>query len=472
VTGTACDGACVETGRGGEVCAKRCATDADCRADEGYVCDAQWKACLIPNLAAIVPKQCPAKGPARDTAFGESEPWSTAAAPGIYQFEPAAVLAADGGVVALYGTRAGLRDGSSLGEARVDGKGVKTIDVPFTSERANHFDPWLARDRKGTLYAVWLGFDTQESHQEIGFASSSDNGATWSKPIAVHDPADCTEGEGDCVDKPMVVVGVEPKTKAEIIYVMYAAGENGLRVRMSRDGGKTFTQGPIALAGIYGTAVAGGDGRLHVVTLNGGPMGAYGSAQQAVQYTVSSDGGATFAPPVVVSARDESLPFFFANPSLAVDSARRWLYVVYVRGTRDAKWELVLATSKDNGATWKRQTLAGDGCAIHMVPNVALDSTTGTLHIAYYDSEGAVGRFAHATCGVGGTKCKQLGAVNSAPFATLSTARHSSKWLGEYEGLVVDDKRRVLHAVWSETVDEGGKPITRIFHASAKLPKP
>src|SRR5687768_13763578 len=38
VTGTPCDGACVETGRGGEVCAKRCASDDDCRKAEGYVC--------------------------------------------------------------------------------------------------------------------------------------------------------------------------------------------------------------------------------------------------------------------------------------------------------------------------------------------------------------------------------------------------------------------------------------------------
>jgi hypothetical protein len=40
---------------------------------------------------------------------------------------------------------------------------------------------------------------------------------------------------------------------------------------------------------------------------------------------------------------------------------------------------------------------------------------------------------------------------------------------GEYESLLVDSKRRVLHAVWTQPVEENGKPIARIFHAQAKL---
>jgi hypothetical protein len=471
VTGTACDGACVETGRAGEVCAKSCTSDRDCRADEGYVCDPQWKACLVPNFAALVPRQCPTQTPARDLAFGDSEPWSTAAAPGSYQFGPSATLTDEGGLVVLYGARGARGEPSGLGVARSDGKGQRTIDVALGSPDANHVAPSIARDRKGRLHAVWLAFAGRESQPEIGLATSTDRGATWSAPIAVHDPGDCTAGQSDCLDRPMIVAGTDPKTKADLLHVLYVAGDNGLRVRTSRDGGKTFTTGPIVLAGTHGNATATADGRLHVVALAGGPLGGYGSAQHAVEYTVSSDGGKAFTQPVPVSGRDELLPFFFANPSLAVDTARGWLYVAYTRGGRDARWEIVLAVSKDRGATWKRKTVAGDGCAIHMVPNLALDPVTGTLHLAYYDSEGVPGRFVHATCGPGGTHCKVLGAINSQPFAVLSTARHSSKWVGEYEALVVDAKRRALHAVWSQTIDEAGKPITRIFHARAQLNK-
>ena len=163
------------------------------------------------------------------------------------------------------------------------------------------------------------------------------------------------------------------------------------------------------------------------------------------------------------------LPFYFSNPTLAVDGQRKWVYVAYARGGRDGAWDIVLAASKDGGATWKRTTLVGGGCAIHMVPNLALEAATGTLHVAYYDSEGAPGRFVHATCGPGATKCAVRGAINSVPFTTLSTARQSSKWVGDYEALAVDDKRKLLHAVWAQTVAESGQPITRIFRATAKL---
>lgn len=455
---------------------KRCETDLECRVDEGYVCDRQWHACLLPNLAAIVPTVCPAslKVPAQDPAFPPSERWSGIALAAGSQLEPSAVVTDDGGVVALYMSRASMLDGTALGVSRIDGKGTATLETPLASARANLVDPWLARDRKGMLYAAWFGFEghpgRQAAPQEIQLATSTDRGVTWSAPISVQDHADCPEGTHDCIDKPMVVIGPDPqKLAADIVYVMYASRDGGLRVRASRDRGKTFRTATTALVGGYGNATVGGNGALHIVTLNGGPRGAFGSAQHVVEYTSSQNGGASFGKPVRVSGFEETLPFFFSNPSIAVDTQRKAIYVAYVRGGRDAKWEIVLAVSKDAGATWKRQKLAGDGCAIHMIPNLALDPTTGTLHVAYYDTEGAPGRFVHASCATGGVKCKVHGAINTVPFATLSTARHSRTWIGEYQSLVVDAKRRKLHAVWAQVVDEAGAKVSRIFHSSAKL---
>jgi hypothetical protein len=207
-----------------------------------------------------------------------------------------------------------------------------------------------------------------------------------------------------------------------------------------------------------------------VVAVNGSPKGAFGSTQHKVEYTVSADGGATFVKAISASAPGESIPFFFSNPSIAADAKRKWIYVGYARGGRDGKWDIALAASNDGGATWKR-TAIGDGCAMHMVPNLAVDPKTGVLHVAWYDSSADPGRFAHATCKPGLAECTQQGAINSEPFAALSTVRHGAKWIGEYEVLLVDDKRRVLHAVWTQPVREGSKVISRIFHASANLPK-
>jgi hypothetical protein len=467
-------GVCTPTLRAGELCLAGCSRDADCRADEGYVCDPRWKACTPPGFTALVPRACPGRG-GRDPSFGPAAALSTPAGPGRYDLEPAAALLPAGGVVALYIAGAPLGAGNVLGLARSGPGGQvvgQVLDRPFTSTKTNHFDPWLARDRAGALHAVWLGVVGRGAGPEIGHAVSRDDGATWSTPVAVHDPADLPAGDAgdDALDKPMIAIGPGPGGPGERLYVLYAAGEGGLRVRASADGGATFGPTVTALTGIYGHAAVGADGALHVVTINGGPPGGLGSADQQIEYTVSRDGGASFRGAVKVSGRDETLPFFFSNPSLAVDDRRGWLYVAYARGGRDGIWDIVVAASKDHGATWKR-TRIGDtpACAIHMVPNLALDPTTGTLHVAWYDTEGGA-RFAHASCKVGAAACQVAGAISDAPFAILSTVRHGAAWIGEYQALLVDDKRRLLHAVWAQPIDEGGQPISRIFHATARLP--
>jgi hypothetical protein len=242
------------------------------------------------------------------------------------------------------------------------------------------------------------------------------------------------------------------------IYVLYATAD-ALRVRASTDNGTTWSASVSPLEGIYGNAVVSADGRLHVVTVRGGPQGSFGSTEQAIEYVVSSDGGKTFTKPVTASAAGESIPFFASNPSIAVDG--KTVHVAYVRGTKDTAWDLVIASSSDAGKTWARTVL---GCGTHLVPNLAIYK--GVLHVAWYDTVGG-GRFAHATCR-GGT-CTVAGAINDAPFAALSTERHGAKWIGEYESLLVDERRGVLHAVWTQPIAEGGHVVARIFHASAKL---
>ncbi len=470
-----CDGngSCVPTPTLGDLCMKRCGTDAQCRTDEGYVCDPQWHACLLPNLASIVPRACPGTAP-RDTSFAPSQRWSGEKSAGSYQASPSAVLLDDGGVTALYEWRQLAVPASPLAISRVDGKGVATLEHFLSADSsiaaAAQASPRLARDRKGTLYAAWLDTNLETSARQIALSSSSDRGATWSPTATVHAADDCAQDGADCLGEPMLAIGPDlEKPASDVVYVLYATKSGGLRVRASRDRGATFSPAVTAATGTHGNAVVASTGTLHVVTLDGSPGGGFGSAQHAIEYTSSSDGGATFRPPVAVSGFQETLPYFFSNPSIAADTARKLLYVAYVRGGRDATWEIVLAVSKDAGATWKRQKIAGDGCAIHMVPNLAVDPTTGAVHLAYDDTEGAPGRFVHAACASGGTKCKVLGAINTVPFATLTTGRFDRTWIGDRASLLVDGKRRMLHAVWAQPVDEAGAKVSRIFHSSAKL---
>jgi hypothetical protein len=423
------------------LCLARCASDAECRRDDGYVCDPAWHACLVPGVAALALRSCPAAGPARDPAFTAAARWpagetsNTEPAPG-----PSAVLDEHGVPVVASADRGVTIALASGALARFDG--------PSSTPR-------LARDRAGKIFAVWRALE--EGRAQIVFTALHETGPQWAKPRTVSDPVDCA-GDAparDCVADPAIVAG------GDRLYTLYAAG-GGVRVRASRDRGATWSHAVTALAGGYADAAATADGHVAVVALAGGPLGGYGSAQQAIRIALSADGGATFAPAITVSARDELLPTFFAAPSIAVDERRRWLYVAYVRGGRDGIWDVVLAATHDNGKTWSRARIS-DGCAIHMVPALAVDPLTGTVHLAYFDTAGTPGRFAHAACTPGATSCAARGAIGD-PFP-LSTGRLDAAWIGDRESLVVDEPHRTLHALWSQPV----AGIARIFHASAKL---
>src|SRR3990172_5992771 len=205
------DGACMDSSRGGEWCAKRCESDADCRAAEGYACDPTWKACMLPGAVAPRAPVCDAAAPLPRKRFGKVDALSTAAGPGAYHFEPASALAPDGTLVTTYiAGQLGLGGANGLGVARVGADGALDLDHPFASDRENHFDPWMAADRGGNLVLVWLGFDggrAPEKRMQIGLARSADAGKTLDTPIPAHDATvDCPDEAPGCLDTPMVVV--------------------------------------------------------------------------------------------------------------------------------------------------------------------------------------------------------------------------------------------------------------------------
>jgi hypothetical protein len=391
--GERCDGACVETPALGDVCMAACTSDRDCRTPDGYTCDPVWHACTLPNLAAIVPRQCPTVGPAIDASFEFAEVVARGRDP----------VASGSDVAFEAGASVATRDrvlAESAGAPAIAGKLVA----------------WRTK--------------TDVRVMPIG-------GTT---PTVVSD--DC----GDCTARPMLA------SNGAVVYVLFGGDDVGLRARRSRDNGASFEPAFAVARGFFGGAAVDRAGNLHVVTIRGGARGAYGSAMQAIEYAVN--GGA----PIVVSGRDDKLPTYFAAPAIAVDDARHTVWIAYVRGGRDADWELVIATTRDGGKTWTRARI-GDGCAVHAVPAIAVDPKSGALHAVFYDSDAMPGRFAHAVCS---TSCNVLGAIPAPRFAAFGLGRGGTRSLGEHAALVFD--RGKLNAYWTQPLPDG----VYVMHASGR----
>src|SRR5262249_37006972 len=222
--------------------------------------------------------------------------------------------------------------------------------------------------------------------------------------------------------------------------------------------------------GTYADAEVTSSGKVHVVFVAAGSGSKLGDAGNGVFYTYSADGGATFVAPVRISSENEPVPVYFSSPQVVVDVPRRLLYAVYPQGTADGKWEIILATSKDGGVTWSRGSVNDDSpCATHMLPAAALDPATGKLHIIWVENRSGQGQVAYAACNAGGEKCSKNEAVSDVPFAAFGFGRNSGHWLGDSIDVTVDSKRKLVHAAWTQPVDEGGQVTGRVYTAAARL---
>lgn len=462
---------CVASGRLGDVCLRSCAADADCR--EGYTCDPAWGACVAPGFAAPRAPSCSAPAPPR-ARFGPARQVTLARPEGGYDWEPSAALLADGRVVFAYSARPGasLFTSPALHVATLAADGTVASDRVLTTPRSDHYDSWMAADRRGRVHLVWLGHNGGgvDRASQIGYATT-DDGETWTAPRAAHDPQDCPQADG-CLDKPMVAAGPPlGDGQAPALVVCYAA--NGARCRRSLDGGATFLRSVAVSRGSYGDVRLDARGRVHFVATvpAAGPNSPdwFGATTNRVSYARSDDGGVTFRTISTVSAEGESVPVYFSNAQVVRDEARGRTHVVYPAG-QGVAWNIVVATSRDDGATWTRITANDDApCAAHLTPTAALDPTTGALHLLWHENRDGRGAAVWTRCDPDAPRCAPNERVSEAPFAAFALIRQSPRWLGEYQALLVDDARRRIHALWTATVSEDGAPVARIFHASAGL---
>lgn len=454
---------CTETVRAGRFCFASCERDEDCRADEGYRCDQAWRTCFLPGWATPRPRACraelPGAGPWAARAVGR-------AGSSRYQIEPAAALLPDGGVAVAAMAMGTMSEPSRIVTTVVAPDGAVSAPQVLETGKVQHFDPWMAGGPDGRLHLVWLGHDGRgDRNAVIGYSQSTD-GVRWTEPVAVHDAdVDCPGNEPGCLDKPMIAVAPAGAAHEGRVYLTYSGmGDDGsLRLRRSDDGGRTFGPSTRLGDGTYGDLHVDSRGRVHVAYVRDADgADRFGDAAARVIYLVSDDGGDSFEESVV-SAEGEPIPFYFSNPSLAVGPRHR--YVAYPSGTRDGAWRLVLAVSRD-GRTWTRTEIPGAACDHRMTPTIA--ASPRGVELIWAEGGGGRGAMVSSRCAAGGTRCEAPVRIGE-PFEVYSLVRHDAHWRGEYDALVVDERRRRVHAVFTRPVRDGGDVASGIVHASRPL---
>jgi hypothetical protein len=204
------------------------------------------------------------------------------------------------------------------------------VDLPLpppVSTNGTDFgsDPGVAFDTAGNVYYSYIvvffnRFMDSVQGSEMAVAKSSDGGRTWPQVTYFN----FTSGSGKFNDKPMIAVDTNPASPfRDTVYVAWdnaspksgkSSANNALLFARSTDGGRTFSA-PVAVNSSVGgpSAVIGAD---PFVGPNGEVYVAWHDVQNnRLMLNSSFDGGVSFAQPVVIAPT--VVPFADAIPAMA-----------------------------------------------------------------------------------------------------------------------------------------------------------
>ncbi len=332
------------------------------------------------------------------------------------------------GLVAGYS----LNGGKSWGQTTLPFSACApgAIADPFTGapyHRAS--DPWVSVGPDGTAYAAGLmatnssaGTAAGNNDTGIGTVTSSDGGKTWANPTLEKSDQGTSpvfEATQFFNDKESVTADPLHAGKAYLVWdrlqgpsqspdaaLVSHAFRGPAWFSMTSDGGKTWTTArPIFDPGQNSQTIGNvvlvdpTSGKLYdffdEISSTGSPK--FTPRGLSVDFITSSDGGATWSTPTVVSSQQvaadtdpntgAALRTAEELPSVAIDPHSGELYVVWEdsRFTGGTVNQAVITTSVDGGTSWTRpapvSTATGKPA---FTPTVAVNAD-GKVAITYYD---------------------------------------------------------------------------------------
>ncbi len=234
---------------------------------------------------------------------------------------------------------------------------------------------WAVADpHSNAIYMAWTEFDKYNSpdpdcETRILFASSSDKGETWTRPISL------SSITGDCLDDDETVEGAVPAAgRNGKVFVAWSVNER-IYFNHSDDFGKSWLKKEKLIANQPGGWSLPIEGLKRVngmpVTLVDNSSGIYdgrvyvlwadqreGKLNTNIYLIYSDDDGETWTPPTLIHNDVNETHQFF--PWMAIDNSTGFVYVVYYdrKNYRDRQNEVSLAWSYDGGASWQERIIS------------------------------------------------------------------------------------------------------------------
>jgi hypothetical protein len=236
------------------------------------------------------------------------------------------------------------------------------------------FNSTLALDSAGGIYAAWTGTRAGQSGLAVFLSKSTDQGNTFSAPVAISSGSQSADLANIAVDKSGNVLAT---------YLEVSTNNPRLFAARSSNGGSSFSS-PVQvskpgeiLSGIGGPVAFDSTGAAYVVYSD------LAASAPTINLAIASD-GRRFSPPKVVS--DPSITAFGAN--LAVDRKDN-LYVTFYN--RDLTFpsfsrEVMLIRSSDKGSSFRRQINTSNNFGESSLPFLILGKSD-EVNLVWQDTE-------------------------------------------------------------------------------------
>jgi BNR/Asp-box repeat protein len=318
-------------------------------------------------------------------------------------------------------------------------------------------DPAVVAGAPGVFWYANIAFDRTDAANSVAVSRSIDGGQTWTTHFVVQTPAN--QGKGLFNDKEWI--GADPSDPtgltAYVTWTEFEGASSAIVISKTTDGGVTWTA-PQLVSSVFtndqgSTVVVDNSGHVFVTfeTFNG--------STDAVVFSVSIDGGASFTSRQIASVQDIPSPLPGATfrddsfPTLALDGTTATLHVVW-SNWNGSNADVVYMRSIDGGADWSKPVTIGGGAGDQFFPWIAAGN--GKVFATWFNRAGT-----DDTYTIAGVSSSDAGATWTSPV-TVSTATSNVmagnqfqfpsclfSFIGDYNAVTVDSSG-VGHALWTD----------------------